>query len=132
MEVSLQQQRQVFQVQAPIPAGGVIYQGNLAGEEGGSLSCRARKRQQLYSSNLEIIRRKLAKIDHEAKREIEETAGGKGKAKKKSVKKVKKGNKEREEFWAALRIGQIGQNNEKAYQMRSKFCSQCGPNADQY
>ena len=33
---------------------------------------------------------------------------------------------------SVLRKGQIGQNNEKAYQMRSKFCSQCGPNADQY
>ena len=87
----MQQQQQVTQVRAPLPAGSLIYQGNLAveersEEEGGSLSDRVRKRQQLYSSNLEIIRRKLAKIDHvemegendEAKREIEETAGGKG------------------------------------------------------
>ena len=107
----MQQQQQDFQARAPLPAGVLIYQGSLAveersEEEGGSLSDRVRKRQQLYSSNLEIIRRKLAKIDHvemegendEAKREIEETAGGKGKAKRKSGKKVKKGNKEREEF----------------------------------
>ena len=31
-----------------------------------------------------------------------------------------------------LRKGQIGQNNEKAYQIRSTFSSQCGLNTDQY
>ena len=76
---------QDFQVRAPLPPSGIIYEGNLVipggevnnnpdssgeedmdselsqdqQEEGGSLESRVRQRMRLYSSNLEIIETKL-------------------------------------------------------------------------
>ena len=57
-------------------------------EEGGSLGSRVRQRQPLFFSNLEIIQRKLNKMDNVATGKAKKRSGKKGK-KEKKLKKVK-------------------------------------------